>query len=144
MTEQEPPRPAGFPAPGLRGDYRGACTVCGRGTDTALVLLGEAEFVLAGLVALGLPANEALATLAVGTGHEPTLESGGGMAVTAPAGVFPLAVRVCGGCASKAGLEAWPLSDEVPVYVQPAEHDLEAPAFNNPKRDVRDGENPPE
>jgi len=49
--------------PGLDGSYRETCIVCLRGTDTGLAFEGEAEWLLAGLEQLGVPEDEAYATL---------------------------------------------------------------------------------
>src|SRR4051812_26318089 len=46
------------PPPGIDGTSRGSCFVCLRGTDTALRLRGDAEWIVAGLVALGVPGRE--------------------------------------------------------------------------------------
>ena len=45
--------------PGLFGHYHGSCVVCLRGTDTALAFQGEAEWMIAGVSALGVPLKQA-------------------------------------------------------------------------------------
>lgn len=42
---------------------KGSCIVCLRGTDTALAFRGSIEWVTAGLYALGVPADQAAATV---------------------------------------------------------------------------------
>jgi hypothetical protein len=83
--------------PGLNGDYRGACVVCLKGTDTALAFRGEAEWTLAGLMRLGLPKKEAYATLeAFLTEFQP-----GHITGMVPPGVIAVPVQVCRRCAGK-------------------------------------------
>jgi hypothetical protein len=48
------------PRPGLQGDYRDTCIVCLRATDTAMAFRGEAEFLAAGLICLGVPHDDAM------------------------------------------------------------------------------------
>jgi hypothetical protein len=49
-----------FPRPGLRGNYSGSCVVCLRGTDTGFAVRGDAEAVIAALIAAGVPESEGL------------------------------------------------------------------------------------
>lgn len=79
---------------GLDGTYAGTCIACLKPTDTALAFRGEPEWHAAGLVQLGLPMNEAIATA------ERTLRA---MAVGSDgAGRYDAVYRVCGDCAAKA------------------------------------------
>jgi hypothetical protein len=58
--------------PGLQGTYAGACTICLQGCDTALVFAGEAEWIVAGLMTLGIrDYDEAVAVLSQATGCHP-------------------------------------------------------------------------
>ena len=68
---------------------RGSCIVCLHGTDTALAFRGSVEWVAAGLCALGVPADQAVATVR----YAPTLIDGEGR-VTAT-------YQVCGRCAQQ-------------------------------------------
>jgi hypothetical protein len=47
------------PKPGLDGTYRDTCIVCMRATDTQLAFDGSAEWLMAGLMVLGIPEGEA-------------------------------------------------------------------------------------
>lgn len=81
------------PPPGLDGTYVGSCTICLRGTDTALGFRGDAEFVIAGLVTLGIDSmEEADATLRSLTGCDDGM---------VPTGVLSQVVRVCAECVDK-------------------------------------------
>jgi hypothetical protein len=53
------------PEPGLQGDYWDSCVICLRGTDTGVVMHGPAEFVVGGLMALGVPPDHATKTFQV-------------------------------------------------------------------------------
>lgn len=76
-----------------------ACVPCYRGdTTTALVFRGEAEWAIAGLCVLGVPVEEASATVEVFAEQELGAPKG-----TVPAGTLDLGVRVCRDCARKAG-----------------------------------------
>lgn len=70
----------------------GSCVVCGQGTDTALGVDGEAEWHVAALQMLGIPAAEAPDVLASATGAP------AGMART---GRFKMPILVCAECVSK-------------------------------------------
>ena len=83
-----------LPTPGLDGTYRDSCVVCLQGTDTALALTGEAEWVIASLVALGIPSDQATVLVSSVTGCDPG---------KVPIGDFTLVFRVCAGCAATVG-----------------------------------------
>jgi hypothetical protein len=90
--------PSQLPPPNLQGNYRGACFVCMRGTDTGLTFRGSGEWLLAGLLVLGVPEDQA----------EQTLESAWQEAGTpVPAGSVPtgngltMSFRVCAECVGK-------------------------------------------
>jgi len=73
-------------SPGIKGTFTGSCVVCLRGTGTGLVFLGEPEWLAAGLVRLGLPMDDAVATTEVAMSDRPD-------------GWEEWAVRVCSDCA---------------------------------------------
>ncbi len=75
-----------LPAPGLNSDYSGTCIACLKPTDTGLGVRGEAEWHAAFLINLGIPQDEATATVSDGTG-------------LVPDGVYERAYQVCRGCA---------------------------------------------
>jgi hypothetical protein len=93
---------------GLQGDYRDSCFICLRGTDSALGFQGEPEWICAALIHLGIPEEEA--TELVFTLPRP------------PSRPDSVALRVCRGCAERAGLTVGLAAcmAEVPLYVQPA------------------------
>jgi hypothetical protein len=102
-----------IPHPGLRGSYEDSCVVCLRGTDTGLVFAGEAEWAAAGLVNLGVPADQAVAILSHGTGSEPG---------KVPDGDITVMFRVCQACASKAQLPVGLVtSGNLPTISKPPE-----------------------
>lgn len=84
-----------IPPPNLQGDYRDSCAVCLRGTDTGLAFTGEAEWLIAGLGALGIPDDQASAM-----GQEFFEEKGAdpGMVLS---GEHTMAVQVCAECVAK-------------------------------------------
>lgn len=49
---------------------KGSCIVCGQGTDTALAFHGEAEWHMAALIVLGVPAAEVEQTYRSATGSD--------------------------------------------------------------------------
>lgn len=53
------------PEPGLQGDYHGTCVVCGTPTDTGLCFRGSPEFLILGLMKLGVPDREAKSMIEV-------------------------------------------------------------------------------
>jgi hypothetical protein len=93
-------------ARGLRGDYRDSCTVCLQGTDSALALRGELEWIAAALIHLGIPFEEACEL--VRTMPEQ------------PFGPDTFLFRVCQDCAEPARMTVGLLAGrtEVPLYVQ--------------------------
>lgn len=84
------------PTPGLQGDYTDSCVVCFTPTDTGLGFAGEAEWIIAGMVRLGIDQDQALATLAAG---DPKWRPVG----MVPSGETTAILRVCGDCAGKPG-----------------------------------------
>jgi hypothetical protein len=95
------------------------CVVCQRATDTALGFTGEAEWIIAALVTLGVPKDRAYLKL----------ESEPGMV---PPGEVVLAFAVCGECVAKcnarlkpgaSGLKVGPVDslEGVPGYRQRAD-----------------------
>ncbi len=92
-----------------------SCIACFRGdTDTGLVLQGEAEFLAAGLLVMGLSEQEAMGTVEV------FAEEMGCKPGKVPAGVRDWVLRVCRDCASKAGLTVGKLgAGELPGYAPP-------------------------
>lgn len=86
-------------APGLKGTYEGTCIACLRPTDTALAFAGQGEWLIAALVVLGVPQDQAYLTLLDGW-----LEQG----LQVPAGRVPggrltQAFRVCRDCVRASG-----------------------------------------
>ena len=105
--------PTNMPPPGLDGTYRDSCSVCMRGTDTALALTGEAEWVIAGLTMFGLSADVAGVMVSDVTGCDVGM---------VPAGEVTVFVKLCRDCAraSKAGgADVGPITGDVPHYGQP-------------------------
>lgn len=93
-----------------------SCIVCFKGdTATAMAVEGEAEWILAALVALGI--DEATAE-AVFRGH---LEREGwtGGPDEVPGGRVQLAFRLCSVCAEKVNFRVGPVSGDVPRLRQP-------------------------
>jgi hypothetical protein len=79
---------------GIHETHAGACIGCLRGTDTALAFTGEAEWAAAGLIRLGVPAPEVMATIS----HYLDVEPG-----MVPDGRFTVFFKVCKRCADRAG-----------------------------------------
>jgi hypothetical protein len=79
--------------PGLNGDYQDSCIVCLRGTDTALAFKGDAEWIITGLIMLGVPEDEALATISYVYGCPYGI---------VPDGTIRETFRVCGECVAGA------------------------------------------
>jgi hypothetical protein len=105
------------PPPGLNGTYEDTCVICLQGTDTGLALIGEGEWVIAGLEMLGVPRDEAgdTASRAFGSplGHVPIGQD------------LKVVVTVCAACVEKAG-HGFPrptplFLGEVPGVLQPPE-----------------------
>lgn len=97
MTANEAPHP--LPAPGLDGTYNGSCIVCLTGCDTGLAFVGEAEWAVAGVRALGVPADQAQ-TMVV---DKLTREYGIAEPDVVPDGVVMVGVSVCQPCVDKSG-----------------------------------------
>ena len=93
----ETPRP--LPAPGLDGTYGGSCVVCLNGCDTGLAFVGEAEWAMAGILALGVPADQAQ-TMVV---DKLALEYGIAEPGVVPGGDVTVGVSVCQPCVDKSG-----------------------------------------
>jgi hypothetical protein len=81
---------------GIDGSYRQTCIACLGGTDTGLVLTGDAEWVAAGLTKLGVENDVRVVTHMISE----MMECEPGMV---PAGEFTMAVRLCRKCAELAG-----------------------------------------
>jgi hypothetical protein len=61
-----------LPEPGLKGNYEGSCVTCLQGTDTVVGLKGEAEWMIAFLVAkLQIPTEEAIIMFSLAHGCDP-------------------------------------------------------------------------
>jgi len=80
----------------------GSCVACGRGTDTALAVEGEAEWHVAFLGVLGIPTDQAVDLAALTTGSQL------GFAILGthsklPDGRFLKMYRVCVECVEKSG-----------------------------------------
>ena len=87
--------PDGMPPP-RQGSARGdTCVLCLRETDTGLSFSGDAEWVIAGLIVLGVPEELATNMVSSATGDEAGLLPGGQI-------TFP--VRVCRRCAVAGGV----------------------------------------
>lgn len=76
---------ASYPTPGLQGTADGSCIACYTPTDTALGCRGEPEWQAAFLVTLGVPHDEAIATVERWQPPEDSI------------------YQVCAACAKKAG-----------------------------------------
>ena len=90
------------PPPNLQGNYSGSCVMCLRGTDTALAFTGEAEWLIAGLINLGLARDDANRTafaMFEDMGCDPDM---------VPEGRQTFGVRVCAECVSKAPYSGFP------------------------------------
>ena len=83
------------PPPNLQGTYRGSCVACLQGTDTALAFTGEAEWLVAGLVMLGIP--EDAASLMV----EAFFKEQGAKPGMVLDGEWVMPVQVCAECVAK-------------------------------------------
>ena len=93
----------------------GSCVGCGHGTDTAIAVRGEAQWLAAFLVVLGVPADEASDTVIATLGTPATGQ--------VPAGVLQVVFQVCTSCASAsaARLPAPALATlgQLPLVAQP-------------------------
>jgi hypothetical protein len=113
------------PTPGLRGTYEDSCVVCLRGTDSGVAFTGTAEWIVAGLVKLGVPEEEAVATLSRATGCDPGM---------VPGGEFAFPIRVCEECADRTGLVVGLIaSGQLPNYYSKTSH--EGPGGRHGTRD---------
>jgi hypothetical protein len=90
----------------------GSCIGCGQGTDTAVVLRGEADWHLEFLGVMGLSQDEAVAMLA--SGHPRWREEARHGLV--PGEVLKHGYRVCQHCAAKAHMTVAPANGPVPSY----------------------------
>jgi hypothetical protein len=109
-----PENPFVIPPAGLQGDHADTCVICLQGTDTGLAFRGDAEWVAAGGVMLGVPTDQATIMVSRALGCEP------GMMLP---GVLTFTYRVCADCAARAGAMAPCLlvqGGEVPCYHQPS------------------------
>ncbi len=85
------------------------CTVCFTGSDSAIAFKGSLEYCAAGLVALGIPTNEAIATVQT---FPPPFDD---------EGTATLIVRVCERCCAEHGLAKPGLAyigAKIPTYCQ--------------------------
>jgi hypothetical protein len=81
--------------PGLQGTYEGACTICLQGCDTALVFGGQAEWIVAGLMMLGIrDYDEAVAMVSQATGCDLGM---------VPNGTVQVRLQCCEACAAQSG-----------------------------------------
>lgn len=102
-----------LPRPGLQGDYRGTCTLCLRATDTAIGFEGEAEYLIAGLIWLGVENEVAYRMVSEEFGCDPGM---------VPTGRHCLYVRLCAKCAAEGGYpdpKLWVVGGTVPTARQP-------------------------
>jgi hypothetical protein len=85
--------------PGLRGTYEDSCIVCLQGTDTAIVLQGEPEWVVAVYMKLGIPAEQGSFMVSSGFGCAPGM---------VPIGEITVQTKLCQDCAGPlpVGLDA--------------------------------------
>jgi hypothetical protein len=94
MNEEETRLQVAAAFPELVG--KGTCAVCLRPTDTGLAFRGEAEWVIAGLMGLRVPQEQAEAMLSGFTGCGPGM---------VPVGEVTVPVRVCRRCVESAAAE---------------------------------------
>jgi hypothetical protein len=78
-----------LPAFGLQGTLAGTCAVCLQPTDTGLTFKGEGEFLVAGLLVLGIPQDQGAIMV------ERNFDCPPGRV---PVGRHWIAVRVCSAC----------------------------------------------
>jgi hypothetical protein len=79
------------PGTGLWGRYEGGCITCLRPTGTALAFLGSPEWLVSGLISLGVPQDEAPAAI---------IRILDRRSATPPAGECEAIVPVCDSCVS--------------------------------------------
>jgi hypothetical protein len=112
---REDNRSGKIPPPGIDGTHEDSCAICRKGTDTALVFRGEAEWLVAGLLNLGLSAETARISVSEYFGSPPG---------QVPDGIHTVVMRVCLACVerSKAPFPAPVLAvpgAAVPLVTQP-------------------------
>lgn len=94
---------------GANMDRSGSCIVCITGTDTGIAFGGSIEWLAAGLVALGVPTEEAIATIT--------------SSVDGRSRRSTLTVRVCAKCARKSALSVTPaliyVGGQIPCISEP-------------------------
>ncbi|WP_056677101.1 hypothetical protein [Angustibacter sp. Root456] len=105
-----------------RGRWRaGSCVVCGLGTDTVVGFNGTAEWQVAALLMLGVPADrvDATARSAMWPDLAPSM---------VPVGLLTAVVRVCGQCFARTPLArrgvvpvVYTVDAEVPTFISPSE-----------------------
>ena len=85
-----------IPPPGLQGTYAHSCVICLQGCDTGLALHGEAEWIIAGLLNLGIPDMDEAATM-LGTLHgcDPGM---------VPNGLGTVTIQLCQACLEASSL----------------------------------------
>jgi len=90
------------------------CAVCGRRTEMGIAFQGEAEWVIAGMVQLGIPGDQAAVMVTDITRCDPG---------KVPVGRFTLPMRTCATCAARIpGLVPMPLDGgQLPCVTQPPE-----------------------
>lgn len=100
------------PPSSLSGTYEGTCLVCFQGTDTGVAFRGSAEWLIAGLVTLGIPSDEATTMVCSFFGCKRGM---------VPMGRVDLSVRVCDRCATKAkaNIKVGLIAFGIPVLAEP-------------------------
>ena len=114
-----------IPKPGLSGDGRTSCVVCMGGTDTGMLLEGEAEWLAGAVSQLGIPIEQATTMVTASfadLGRDPTVP---------PPGRHEMLVRICARCAAAVGVPTAPgliatdqggvgrIAGPVPRFAQP-------------------------
>jgi hypothetical protein len=77
----------------VQGTYEGSCVICLQGTDTGLQFIGEAEWLVAALMHLGVRNQEEAVAV---VGHCFSCDPG-----RLPNGVVTMPVRLCESCLKK-------------------------------------------
>jgi hypothetical protein len=113
------------PNAGPGGDWRGSCVLCLHGTDTGMLLQGEAEWLVGAIRQLGVSA-EGAATMVTASFADLGCDPG-----LVPTSRLEMLVSICSRCAAAAGVPTAPgqvVRDEsgigriaapVPRFVQP-------------------------
>ncbi|HTP81765.1 MAG TPA: hypothetical protein VMQ11_02415 [Alphaproteobacteria bacterium] len=119
LVNEAGPGSSSMTSPGLQGDWRDTCIACMRPADTALGLIGEAEWHIAVLGLWGIPEDQAVWLLCnhLGTPHDGRV----------PGGELVMAWRVCEKCAAKASPAMRPaivppggvINGKIPCYHAP-------------------------